>query len=74
MSSNAETLRPGVRWNATWVASLLMIVMITVIALAFWPAFEGSDATPPVKQPAHALAAPHDQVVVDGQVCGQCRP
>ena len=74
MSTSAETIHPGLAWNATRVASVLMIVIIAVIALVFWPAFEASDARPPVTRQANGLAAPHEHVVVDGEACPQCLP
>ena len=51
-----------------------MVVIIAVIALAFWPAFEAQDPRPPVARQANGLAAPHEQVVVNGEVCPQCLP
>ncbi len=74
MSASAETIHPGFAWNATRVASVLMVVIIAVIALAFWPAFEAQDPRPPVTRQANGLAAPHEQVVVNGEVCPQCLP
>ncbi len=74
MSTSAETIRPGLAWNATRVAGVLMIVVIAVIALVFWPSFETSPAAPAVIRQANALAAPHEHVVVDGEVCPQCLP
>jgi cytochrome c-type biogenesis protein CcmH/NrfG len=67
-------MNPGLAWNATRVASVLMVVIIAVIALVFWPAFEAQDTRQPVTRQANALAAPHEQVVVDGEVCPQCLP
>jgi hypothetical protein len=74
LSTSIETIRPGLAWNATRVAGVLMVVIITVIALIFWPAFETSDRKTPVTRQANGLAAPHEQVVVDGEVCPQCLP
>jgi hypothetical protein len=74
MSTSIETVGPGLAWNATRVASVLMVVIITVIALIFWPAFETSDIKAPITRQANGLAAPHEQVVVDGEVCPQCLP
>jgi type VI protein secretion system component VasK len=74
VSTSAEAIRPGFAWNATRVASVLMVVIIAVIALIFWPAFETSDAQPPVTQQAHGLAAAHEHIVVDGEACPQCLP
>lgn len=74
MSTSAETISPGLAWNATRVASALMIVIIAVIALVFWPAFDTSDAALPVTRQTHGLAAPHEHIVVDGEVCPQCLP
>ena len=69
-----ETLRPGFAWNVTRVASVLMVVIIAVIALVFWPSFETSVAGPPVSQQATGLAAPHQPIVVNGEACVQCLP
>ena len=74
MSTSIETLRPGFAWNATRVASVLMVVIIAVIALVFWPSFETSEARPPVAQQATGLAAPHQPIVVNGEACVQCLP
>ena len=74
MSTSAETIRPGFAWNATRVASVLMIVVIAVIALVFWPAFDTSGAERPVPGQAHGVAAPQEHIVVDGGVCPQCLP
>jgi hypothetical protein len=74
VSTSADTIQAGFAWNATRVASVLMVVIIAVIALVFWPAFETSDAAPPVPREANALTAPHEHVVVDGEVCPQCLP
>ena len=74
MSTSTETLRPGFAWNATRVASVLMVVIIAVIALVFWPSFETSDAGPPAAHQATGLAAPHQPIVVNGEACVQCLP
>jgi hypothetical protein len=74
VSTSAEAIQPGFAWNATRVASVLMIVIVAVIALVFWPSFETSDAAPPVTRQANALTAPHEHVVVDGEACPQCLP
>ena len=74
MSTSIETIRPGSAWNATWVASVLMVVVIAVIALVFWPSFETSEAEPPLTRQAHGLTAQHEPIVVDGEVCVQCLP
>ena len=74
MSTNIESVRPGIAWNATRVAGVLMVVIVAVIALAFWPAFETSDATTPATRPAHAVNAPHAPIVVNGEACAQCLP
>ena len=73
MSTSIETLRPGAAWNATRVASVLMVVMIAAIALVFWPAFETSAGTP-IAREMNGLAAPHQPIVVDGEACVQCLP
>jgi hypothetical protein len=74
VSTNVEAIRPGIAWNATRVASVFIIVMITVIALVFWPVFKSSDAKPPAKQQAHGLATPHQPTMVNGEACPQCLP
>jgi hypothetical protein len=74
MSTTIETVRPGLAWNATRVASVLMVVIIAVIALIFRPAFETSERKTPITRQANGLAAPHEQVMVDGEVCPQCLP
>jgi hypothetical protein len=74
VSTSAETIHPGFAWNATRVAGALLVVIIAVIALVFWPAFDTSDAGPSSIRQANGLAAPHEQVVVDGEVCPQCLP
>jgi hypothetical protein len=74
VSTSIETLRPGFAWNATRVASVLMVVIITVIALVFWPSFATSDAGPPITRQANGLAAPHQPIVVNGEACVQCLP
>ena len=59
MSATAGTIRPGIAWNATRVAGVLMIAIIATIALVFWPSFQ-PDATsgPSGVRPAHAVAPP----------------
>ena len=74
MSTNIEAIRPGFAWNATRVASVLMVVIITVIALAFWPSFERVDRMPSLIQQANGMAAPHQPIVVNGEACVQCLP
>ena len=75
MSSSIEAIRPGFAWNATRVASVLMIVIIAVIALVFWPSFETSDARFPItRQTTTGLATPHQSIVVNGEACAQCLP
>jgi len=74
MSTRIETLRPGFAWNATRVASVLMVVIIAVIALAFWPSFDTSDAGSPFIQRSNGVAAPHQPIVVNGKACVQCLP
>jgi len=49
-------------------------VIIAVIALIFWPAFETSERKTPITRQANGVAAPHELVVVDGEVCAQCLP
>ena len=74
MSTSIEAIQPGLAWNATRVASVLMVVIVTVIALAFWPSFERSDRVPALTQQANRPAAPHQTIVVDGEDCVQCLP
>jgi hypothetical protein len=74
MSARAESIRPGIAWNATRVASVLIVVVIAAVALAFWPSFAGPDPTPPLRREAHAAAQPQEVTVVDGRVCAQCLP
>ncbi len=74
VSTSIETIDPGFAWNATRVASVLMVVIVAVIALVFWPAFETSVAERPINRQANGLAAPHEQVMVDGAACPQCLP
>jgi hypothetical protein len=51
-----------------------MVVILTVIALVFWPSFETSDAGTPIARQTNGLAAPHQPIVVNGQACVQCLP
>jgi hypothetical protein len=74
MSTSSEALRPGVAWNATHAAGVLMVVIIAAIALVFWPSFEPSDPQPAAQRQAHGLAASHQPIVVDGEACPQCQP
>ena len=74
MSTSIETISPGLAWNATRVASVLMIVIVAVIALVFWPAFETSEPGAPKGRQTNGLAATHEQVMVNGEACPQCLP
>jgi hypothetical protein len=74
LSTSIEALRPGVAWNATRVASMLMVAIVAVIALVFWPSFETSDTGTPLARQTNGLAAPHQPIVVDGEACVQCLP
>ena len=74
VSTNIEAIRPGFAWNATRVASVLMVVIIAVIALAFWPSFERLDDVSPLTRQANGRAAPHQSIVVNGEACVQCLP
>jgi hypothetical protein len=74
VSTNIEAIRPGFAWNATRVASVLMVVIVTVIALAFWPSFERLDRVPALTQQTNGPAAPHQPIVVNGEICVQCLP
>jgi hypothetical protein len=51
-----------------------MVVIIAVIALAFWPSFATSDTGPSITQQANGLTAPHQPIVVNGEACVQCLP
>ena len=75
MSANAGTIRPGIAWNATRLAGVLIIVIFAAIALAFWPSFEpGSGRDAVGTRPAHAVAPPPAPIVVNGRPCPQCLP
>jgi hypothetical protein len=82
MSTSSEALRPGISWNATRAASVLLVVIVAVIALVFWPSFSSSGSSSgsspgterPAVQPSTGLAAPHQPIVVNGEVCVQCSP
>ena len=74
MSTSIEAFRPGFAWNATRVASVLMVVIVTVIALVFWPAFETPDVERPIARQSHGLTDPHEPIMVNGEACAQCLP
>jgi hypothetical protein len=74
VSTSIETIRPGFAWNATRVAGVLMVVIMAVIALVFWPAFETPNAEPPPARQSHGLTASHQPIMVDGEACAQCLP
>ena len=74
MSTSIETIRPGIAWNATRVASVLMVVILAVIALVFWPAFETPSAERPTARQPHGLTASHQTIMVNGEACAQCLP
>ena len=74
MSTNSEAMRPGISWNATRAAGVLMIVIVAVIALVFWPSFTSVRPAPPAPQGATGMAVPHRSIVVNGEACVQCRP
>ena len=74
MSTRSEALSPGIAWNATRAASVLLVMLIAVIALLFWPSFEPARPTAPAAPGSTGLAAPHEPIVVDGRVCVQCLP
>ncbi|HJQ72665.1 MAG TPA: hypothetical protein VJ887_04570 [Actinomycetota bacterium] len=75
MSTRSEALSPGISWNATRAASVLLVMIIAVIALLFWPSFETARPTvPAARESSTGLAAPHQPIVVDGRVCVQCLP
>ena len=74
MSTSSEALRPGISWNATRAATVLLVAIIAVIALVFWPAFDSPRPDAPSAQDRTGLGAPHQPIVVDGEVCVQCLP
>ncbi len=74
MSTRSEALSPGISWNATRAASVLLVVIVSVIALLFWPSFGSARSTAPMARESTGLAAPHQPIVVDGKVCVQCLP
>jgi hypothetical protein len=51
-----------------------LVTIIAVIALLFWPSIEPARPTAPAARESTGLAAPHQPIVVDGQVCVQCLP
>ncbi|HEX4942594.1 MAG TPA: hypothetical protein VFW51_08665 [Actinomycetota bacterium] len=74
MSTRSEALNPGISWNATRAASVLLLMIIAVIALLFWPSFESARPMAPAPRESTGVAAPHEPIVVDGKVCVQCLP
>ncbi len=74
MSTNSEALRPGISWNATRAASVLILVIVAVIALVFWPSLTSVRPEPSAAQRSTGMAAPHQPIVVNGEVCVQCLP
>ena len=74
MSASSEALRPGISWNATRAAGVLMVVIVAVIALVFWPSFTSVRPEPVAPQGSTGTAAPHQPIVVNGEVCVQCLP
>ena len=74
MSTSSGVLRPGISWNATRAASVLMVVIIAVIALVFWPSLTSVRSEPSVPLGTTGIATPHEPIVVDGRVCVQCQP
>ena len=74
MSTSSEALRPGISWNATRAASVLMVVIVAVIALVFWPSFSSPRPERPIAQPSTGLGVPYQPIVVNGEVCVQCSP
>ena len=42
VSTRSEALSPGISWNATRAASVLLVMIIAAIALLFWPSFESA--------------------------------
>ena len=74
VSTRSEALSPGISWNATRAASVLLVMIIAVIALLFWPSFESARPMAPAPRESTGVAAPHESIVVDGKVCVQCLP
>ena len=74
VSTRSEALSPGISWNATRAASVLLVMIIAVIALLFWPSFESARPMAPAPRESTGVAAPHEPIVVDGRVCVQCLP
>jgi hypothetical protein len=74
VSTSSQALRPGIAWNATRAAGVLMVVIIAVIALVFWPSFTSGSQEPSAVQWSSGVAAPHQPIVVDGEACVQCLP
>ena len=74
MSTRSEALSPGISWNATRAASVLLVMIIAVIALLFWPSFESARPTAPAARESTGRAAPHHPIVGDGQGCVHCQP
>ena len=74
VSTRSEALSPGISWNATRAASALLVMIIAVIALLFWPSFESARPMAPAPRESTGVAAPHEPIVVDGKVCVQCLP
>jgi hypothetical protein len=74
VSTSIETIRPGFAWNATRLASVLMVVIMAVIALVFWPAFETPNAESPTARQSHGLTASDQPIMVNGEACAQCLP
>ncbi|MGH2681352.1 MAG: hypothetical protein ACRDG8_12905 [Actinomycetota bacterium] len=74
MSTSVEGIRPGIAWNATRAASVLMVVIIAAIVLIFWSSFQGADPEPLATRSPNRIAAPHEPTVVDGEACVQCLP
>jgi hypothetical protein len=74
MSTRSEALGPGIAWNATRAASVLLVVIVAVIALVFWPSLKVSDRGPASTRQVNVPAAPHQPIVVNGEVCVQCSP
>ena len=61
MSTSIETIRARVRMERDPCRERLMVVIVAVIALVFWPSFERRTRRPPITRQANGPAAPHDR-------------
>ena len=74
MSTSSEARGPGSRGTRRARPAYSMVVIVAVIALVFWPSFSTPRPEHPAAQPTTGLAAPHQSIVVNGEVCVQCSP